>query len=340
MRRTSRFAVPALLFLLASAGDAVAHHPGAGFGAGTAGPVITIPALTIPQKQLAAGLRWDSQRFDTFSDAQLSQYAAQGKEVHSMDDQSFLYLSAGYGVTDDLTLAAQIPYVWRRGIREGTVDDAGVPEVHVHGNSEGIGDLALVAQYRFLRQERSGVDLAALGGLKVPTGSTHETDNDGTRFPTEFQPGSGAWDPLLGAALSRRWDSLSLDASVLYRFATKGSQQTDLGDALFFGVAVSRQWIPAHGDPGGSAAEEGHHTHLAWDFILEAVGEWKQRETVQGVRDGNSGGTMLLLSPAVRLNVHERWSVVLSGSIPVVQNLNGTQDDMQYRINLGISAGH
>jgi hypothetical protein len=78
---------------------------------------------------------------------------------------------------------------------------------------------------------------------------------------------------------------------------------------------------------------------LVLPLVLEAVGEWKQRETVQGVRDGNSRGTALLLSPAVRRNVHERWSLVLSGAIPVVRNLIGIQDGTQYRIIFGISAG-
>jgi hypothetical protein len=344
MRRISRFAIPILLLLLVPAQMARAHHPGVGFGAGTAGPVITIPGQTMPRDQWAVGLRWDYQRFDAFSDAQLAQYAAQGEDVHSMDDQSFLYLSAGYGVTGDLTLAAQIPYVWRRGIREGTVDDAGAAGVGVLGDSEGIGDLSLVAQYRFLRQERSGVDVAALVGLRIPTGNTQVKDNDGVRFETEFQPGSGAWDPVVGVALSRRWDSLSLDASVLYQIATKGSQETNLGDSLNFGAAVSRRWIPAHGqshdgDAPHDAAPEGHHTHVAWDFILEATGEWKQRQTVQGVQDPNSGGTLLMLSPGARVNVHERWSVVLSGGIPVIQNLNGRQDETRYRVILGISAG-
>ncbi|HEX9206010.1 MAG TPA: hypothetical protein VF853_08795 [Candidatus Deferrimicrobiaceae bacterium] len=47
----------------------------------------------------------------------------------------------------------------------------------------------------------------------------------------------------------------------------------------------------------------------------------------------------LRLSPAVRRNVHERWSVALSGAMPVVQTLNGVQDGMPYRILLGFSAG-
>ncbi|MCL5885354.1 MAG: hypothetical protein M1377_08485, partial [Deltaproteobacteria bacterium] len=181
-------------------------------------------------------------------------------------------------------------------------------------------------------------------GLKTPTGSTRETDNGGDRFDAEFQPGSGSWDPLVGLAAGRRWDSASLDASILYTIATKGAQETDLGDILHFGAAVSRRFAPAGHGSHAPSTSHGHgpevrHSHLEWDFILEATGEWKRKQTVLGVKDGDSGGTLVLLSPGVRLNFYERWSAYLSAGIPVLQDLNGTQHETRYRVILGISVG-
>ncbi|MCL5885353.1 MAG: hypothetical protein M1377_08480, partial [Deltaproteobacteria bacterium] len=162
MVRARAAAVSLSIFLLITAKAAWAHHPSVGFGAGTAGPVTTIPAMPLPGKQWAIGLRGDYLKFDAFSDAELEQLAAAGKEVHSIDDQRSLFFSSAYGLTDDLTLGFHIPYIVRRGIREGHLDATGTPEVHVHGNSEGIGDLSLVGQYRFLRTENAGADVALL----------------------------------------------------------------------------------------------------------------------------------------------------------------------------------
>ena len=328
-----------------------AHHPSAGFGAGTAGPILTIPAVPMEKNRWSAAIRTDYQKFDRFSDPELESLAASGTETHSMDDQTSIFLSAGYGLTEDLTVGMHIPYVIRRGIREGHAEE-GTPEVHDHGKSEGIGDLSLVGQFRFFRMENAGADVSVLFGLKTPTGETKEADREGARFETEFQPGSGSWDPLIGAAAGCRRGRFSYDASLLYAIATKGAQETDLGDALHFGMALSWRHTPVPGHSHGSSgthshaigaspapAHADHHGRISFDFVLEATGEWRRKQTVSGRRDPNSGGTMVLISPGVRVNVSDRFSAFISAGIPVIQDLNGTQHETRHRFVAGIGAG-
>jgi hypothetical protein len=340
-----------LSILLLQAPVAWAHHPSVGFGPGTVGPIVTIPAVPMEKNRWSAGIRADHQKVDRFSDSELVSLAASGIETHSMDYQTSVFFSAGYGLTEDLTVGMHIPYVSRRGIREGLLED-GTPEVHDHGNSEGIGDLSLLGQYRLLHMESAGADVSVLFGLKTPTGDTKATDREGVRFETEFQPGSGSWDPLIGAAAGRRLGPASVDASVLYAIATEGAQDTDLGDALHIGLSLSWRHTPGHGGfrgsgephaqgPGASHAAEpaGDHRHLSFDFILEATGEWRQKQAVSGIRDPNSGGTKVLLSPGLRANVYDRFSAFVSAGVPVIQDLNGTQHETRYRVIFGISAG-
>jgi hypothetical protein len=297
------------------------------------------------------GIRTEFQKFNRISDPELESLAASGTETHSMDDQTSIFFSAGYGLAEDLTLGVHIPYVMRRGIREGHFE-GGTPEVHDHGSSEGIGDLSLLGQYRILRMERAGADVSVLFGMKAPTGDTRVADRDGVRFETEFQPGSGSWDPLIGTAAGWRLGQASLDASLLYAIATKGSQETDLGDALHFGVSFAWSYTPAHGhsprsgephmDAYGSSHTTGHaehHNHLSFDFILEATGEWHKKQTVLGIRDNNSGGTLVFLAPGVRANFYDRFSAFVSAGVPVIQDLNGTQHETRHLFILGISAG-
>jgi len=328
-----------------------AHHPSVGFGSGIAGPISTIPAVPMEKNGWSAAIRSDYMKFDRFSDSELESLASSGTETHSMDDQTSTFLSVGYGLTEELTLGMHIPYIVRRGIREGHFEGA-TPEVHDHGDSEGIGDLSLVGQYRVLRADRSGGDVSLLFGLKVPTGDTKVNDRQGERFETEFQPGSGSWDPLIGIAAGRLIGKTSLDMSMLYAIATEGAQDTDLGDALQFGLAMSRRYTPAHGGSHESESVDedengpshpgegvGHHSHISFDFILEATGEWRQKQTVSGVRDPDSGGNTILLLPGIRANIYDHFAAFVSAGFPLIQNLNGTQHETRYSVILGISAG-
>jgi len=84
---------------------------------------------------------------------------------------------------------------------------------------------------------------------------------------------------------------------------------------------------------------EEHHHHLSIEFILEATGERHQKQTVLGIRDGNSGGALVFLAPGVRANFYDRFSVFVSAGIPVIQDLNGTQHETRGLFILGIGAG-
>ena len=56
---------------------------------------------------------------DAFSDAQLKAFAGQHLHVHSLDAILAPSLIYAYGVTNDLTVIARLPFVTRRDIREG-----------------------------------------------------------------------------------------------------------------------------------------------------------------------------------------------------------------------------
>jgi len=341
MRRFTLASTLLGLLLLCAAGNALADHPTAGFGQGTAGPVTTIQASTIPQGSWSLGIRMEFVKFSVFSDAELEQFAAAGEEVDSTDYLLSPFLGAAYGVTDDITLSFNIPYAFRKDIREGHLD-GGTPEVEAEGDSGGVGDTTLLAQYRFLDRPERGVEAAFLAGLKIPTGKTSERTAGDERFEAEHQPGSGSWDPLAGIALTKRLGFWSLDANLLYTLATKGSQDTDLGDLFNYNAAVSfrvgGEDSGAHSHDGVPHHPHGSHSHIALDLILEANGEWRGKQKVAGVRDDDSGGTLLYLSPGVRLTAGERCWGYLSVGIPVHEAPNGVQHEIDYRLIVGLGA--
>jgi hypothetical protein len=229
-----------------------------------------------------------------------------------------------------------LPYIYRQAIRAAHHEEgAGLPpEVENHGDPNGIGDLTLFGQYRFLHRPDSGLHAALFFGLKTPTGVDDRRTLEGVRFETEHQPGSGSWDPLLGLALTRQANRLSIDANLLYTLATEGAQETDLGDAFLYNLAFSCR-LP---EPGHSHEAGAPHSHLAIDLTLEANGESRAKEEVDGAKAPNSGGNLLYLSPRLRITAGSGLSAALSVGIPVWEDLKGEQSEPEYRTLFSVAA--
>lgn len=363
--------------MLLAAAPAEAHHPGGGGNTGSGGPINTISADTLAEGMMAASIRYEFIRLGQLSDADLLAAANRGVHAHSLRSIDSVSLSVAYGITNDFTVGVRAAGIRRSDIREPAGDmlsgghmgmmDAGdmnslmSPDgINRRGNSAGFGDVTMLGQYRFHNDPQTGVSAAVLFGFKAPTGSTSQRDNFGQLFQAEFQPGSGSWDGLFGAAVTKRTGRWSFDISGLYYLITNGSQNTNLGDRFLFGTAVSYRLV----GPIGSAKEieaheycmqprnqlqehclyHGNHDHsdmkktpYTLDLVLELNGEWHDKQRIAGIPDPNSGGTTVYLSPGVRVGV-DRFSGFVSFGVPVINEHNGVQSKPDYRILTGIGA--
>jgi hypothetical protein len=348
---------------LALAAPAYAHHPGGASNTGAAGPIITISAETLEQGHSAIAFLYEYIRFTGLSDAALIAAAGQHQHVHSIGSIASPAVSAAFGVTNDFMLSVRVPYVRRTDIREGHHEHLGgvaFNTVDDRGGSGGIGDATVLGQYRFFNNTATATQAAVLFGLKVPTGRTSAVDRFGELFETEFQPGSGSWDKLLGLAVTQRFGSISLDANVLYVLAGRGAQDTNLGDRFLYNAAISYRVLGAprvepphthaHTHALSHSAEHHHdspiHVHdpappkpqWAIDLVLEANGEWHDKEATGGVRDANSGGNVVYLSPGLRVSYGSVSGFATIG-LPVVNDMNGLQAKASYRAFAGIAMG-
>ncbi len=326
-----------------------AEHASVGLGGAAGSPINTESAVTLPDGRVSASLRAEYIRYDEFSDRRLAD-----SELHSVDALLSTSLGLAWGATDNLTLGVRIPFIQRYNAREADhhVYEHGDDE-HAHtdrivdlGDPDGLGDATLFGQYRFFQSADARTHVAALFGVKVPTGDTRERAARYRDFPRDrldagSQPGSGSWDGLLGVAATRFVGALSYDVSLLYSFADTGAQHTNLGDSFSYNAAVSYRL-------GGDRPATPYNlvqTH-AWDLILEVNGEWRDQETEEaGGDDGhgddhdeegghanNHGGNLVYLSPGVRYLNKAGWGLALSVGIPVITNLNGTQVEPGYRL--------
>ena len=355
----NRFSI--IVVLVAStaigASAASAHHPGVG-GIGGAGGIFTIGAGTLDQGQFAFSAFVDYLRLKQLSDPTL--LANIGKDVHGLQTVESRALAFAYGITSDLTVSVRLPWVRRTGILEGVQEDPADPAmVRDRGNTSGFGDVTVLGQYRFLNNQVSGTQAAVLFGVKAPAGATNLVDTFGEIFEAEFQPGSGSWDGLFGAAFSQRLTpALSFHANILAIASGTGTQDANLGNRFLYNSALAYRLFgetasePHSPDPRNAYAHAGHdHSrmvtkapitaapqgHVALDALLEINGEWHDKQRTAGIVDPNSGGNTIFISPGLRLTV-ENWSTYMMVGIPVVNDYNGIQATPTWRVLAGVSA--
>ena len=314
---------------------ASADHPTIAFGAEDAGPISTISAILTPAGAWGFGLRSEIINNDAFTTEQLEDFAASGLEgVHSIDRITSTSFSLSYGVSDNISVNARLPHIKRENIQESEIED-GLPEAHTHGDSSGFGDLLVLGQYKVSSNEKT--DISVQFGLKTPTGETEVKDKDGVRFETEFQPGSGSWDFLLGTAISKNIKGFSYHANILYNKTTEGSQSTEIGDALSYNAALTyRLGLEDDHDHTSHDHNNIETTGVTWDLLIELNGETRAKNEISGFKDENSGGSIIFLSPGVRVS-SGLFSGFISVGMPIIEDQNGKQTDIDSRIVAGIS---
>ena len=330
-RRTRWVLMALLLALSASAG---ADHPTVAFGSEASGPINTIAATALPVGKWAVGLRNELIDRDAFANQRLVSLVERGVEdVHSVDPINSASISLAYGFSERVTVSARLPWVMRDNIREGELED-GEAEAHAHGDVSGLGDLVLLGNYRAIHS--NGFDGAWQLGFKAPSGTTDE-DDAGARLETEFQPGTGSWDFLVGGAMSKTLGRWALHTNVLLNLTTEGAQNTELGDAVFYNLAAvfalnRNEPVDDHHHGAAHAA----HPHLRIDAMLEINGETRWKNEIAGVSEVNSGGTIVYLSPGVRAS-YGKVGGFISFGYPIVDDAKGVQTDVDFRLVGGVS---
>lgn len=279
-------------------------------GPGTSGSgFTTLTAETLRAGQFASSFQFDWTEFDDLSGS---------PEGVDMLDRSFLStVSISYGLLDNFQLGLSIGYYSAEGAREFEGGDL------VTADPDGLTDLWLTGKYRFY-QGPSG-KLSVIGGIKAPTGDSDVTNSEGERLEPSATAGTGAWDALLGVAYSLPISSrVNLDADALYTFRGERYDYR-LGDRWDLGAAIS--WLVL--------GKDGHYPQLS--IVGETTVRHISKSEADGKMDGNTGGTVLFLSPGLRVGFSKNMAASLGMQFPVVQNLNGEQLETRFRLITGIS---
>ncbi len=243
------------------------------------------------------------------------QHEEEGRDVHSRRNDMVYNLILGYGITDNLSLTLQLPFVERRARQIKDEDFVGQRET-----SSGKGDIIMYGKYRFYNKLFGA---AAILGIKAPTGQTDERNKQGTRFDPEEQPGTGSTDWMFGMAINKSLGRFTIDGSILYQLKGTGSQDYEFGDI-----------VRANVEGAYAVKERGRYPGLELLAGVNAQFADKDHENAKKISD--SGGTTVFFAPGLSSQVTDNISSSVSVMFPILQNLGRDHQEVDYLVLFSI----
>jgi hypothetical protein len=195
---------------------------------------------------------------------------------------------AVYGLTDNSSLLFSLPIA--TSYRQGS------------NVSHGLEDATFQYEYAFYTKATTSSEEQAtiVAAITIPTGSTSSNPPTGSGSPAYFlgTTYNRTYNDWLGFASPGAMITTTRNGT---RFGNEYLYQAGLGREIAY---VSRQWL------------------LTW--MVEADGQYTQKNKIAGITDPNSGGNVIYLTPSL---FYARHNIILQAGvgIPCVQQLNGSQ---------------
>jgi hypothetical protein len=195
----------------------------------------------------------------------------------------------------------------------------------------GLGDVTLLAKYRFYRRdsERGTTQASVTFGPKIPTGRTSLLGTNGLLLPAGLQPGSGSTDFFIAAnwtytgLLNMR--RLVADEDFHSILRSQGTQKTRLGSEV-----ESRFWLSYRPYESKNVAHE-------W-FIGPAL-TWlhMQDDRVSGITQNGSGGDLLLAGITSYVGLRPGLHVWIGADWDVAHSTGGMFMPVRRHVSFGIT---
>lgn len=310
-RRVSAFALLGTLALV----PALAHGHGesvrgvGGVGINTTGGQIV--------RGFGLSARYDLRQYSLFSDSELAAWQQQGENVHQHAREQVLLLgfSAAWRERWDLTFLLQAN-------RFSNFTDNGDGYALETGKlsrtavSQGLGDMLVVGRVRLLA--RKDHHLAAIGGLKLPTGNVRQRTDQGEIVGTHNQPGSGSVDFQLGLGYTAHLaDRIGITADAIARINTQGANQFRSGNSIQADLAI------------------GYRPHAVFVPSIELNAFFQQQDIERDEVKRNSGIASVFITPAMRVRIGRRHALSAGFSYPLWQKFPGISNDEAFRVSVG-----
>ncbi len=201
-----------------------------------------------------------------------------------------------YAPVADASLTLTVPYVDKHFETSNQTYDA-----------HGLGDMTLLGKYRFYRRDLPfGRDqIAVLGGLELPTGSTQK--GPGIQAAPPLQLGSGSVDTIIGIAASTTRKKYSIETALRGKINSE-AKDVRFGNVLFYDLAFAYQLYPAW-----------PKSFSQLNLLIELNGRTSGDNEI-GDETRPTGGTVLFVSPGIQYILNQNFLVEIGAQLPVVQD--------------------
>ncbi|WMJ69260.1 hypothetical protein [Stenotrophomonas sp. 24(2023)] len=185
--------------------------------------------------------------------------------IENVESDSITYnLAARWGVSRNLTLNLDVPYLARRTVyQKGGAGGAAAAIAQEETSGNGIGDIGLSANYRLFGERGWRPETVLTAGVTAPTGRApygldwrviERDDDDYIRFavPAEQPTGNGVWQANVGVSMVKTADPAILFANAGYVHSfvrgfddidsnpdTVNPGEVKLGGSVYFGAGVA-----------------------------------------------------------------------------------------------------
>lgn len=232
-------------------------------------------------------------------------------------------LEVNYGLSKRFTITGILPYI-KQGRSITSFDGSSYKT-----STQGIGDALFLLKYRLFDPAKvTDFDLVIGGGIKLPSGKTNYTNNDGFILVADMQPGSGSIDEIFWIYFQKHKfiiPNLSLVSVTTYRISGKNnsyntSQTYKFGDEFQTNLGFSYS--------------------LFVKVPINLFAFFRYRSQKVDLIDGNtfpgSGGKWIYLIPGLNIDINKSFSFRVSGDLPLYRKLNGAQLTTTYKITTSI----
>lgn len=199
-----------------------------------------------------------------------------------------------YGITDNLSIFFNVPFS---------------PENKFESHhSSGLNDIFVQLEYAYYNDQNlvSSSQGTLLGYLALPTGSVHKNPSTGLGAPSFF----------LGTTYNHEeFDWVYFGSTgILIPTSHNG---TRFGDLFLYQAGIGRNICTPPG--------------WIFDIILELTGQYAWRDQILGIKNPDSGGNLIVLTPSLWLS-SAQFIYQLGVGFPIVQDLFGMQSKQTYFI--------
>jgi len=233
-------------------------------------------------------------------------------DTRSRTTQSSI-IELNYGFNRRFSLTAVVPFIRQ------TRTIQGYNGIENHTATMGLGDAVFLVKYRLLDPGKTlKTDWVIGAGPKIPTAKTNFTNNQGLVLPADMQPGSGSIDGIFWSYFLRSRilnnPNLSLAAVSSFRYSGENrnynnTQTYRFGNEFQFSLGLNYNFF------------------LRWpvEVFTFARYRFQGEDIIDGGVFPSSGGQWVYVIPGININFSPKWSMRLSGDIPVYRKLVGTQ---------------